>query len=525
MSSLLRRHAWRWSLAGAGLVVAALVMAMAAVVPFRSEIARQRIIGVLAARFDADVQLDEVRLRVLPRFRAEGHGLVIRYRGRRDVPPLIAVGRFSAESSAWQILHRHIARVAVDVLDIQVPADRNMTADARDKDRPAASAGPNPNLARTLIIDELVATNGTLVIFPADRNKTPRTWAIHPLRMTQVAVSGAIPFVATIQNAVPPGRIEASGTFGPWTSEDPGLTPLSGRFTFDHADLSVFKGVSGLLSARGTFGGSLGRIDIHGEADVPDFTLAVGGHSIPLHAIYRAVVDGTNGDTMLPEIKASFLRTTVLASGGVVGSRGIKGRTVTLDVTIDDGRIDDVMRLAVDTRQPPMVGLLAIRTRFLLPPGDRDVAEKLELNGRFSISNARFTDDEVQANINNLSQRGSGLVDAPSGVHVASRFEGSFKLANGQLAIPGLTFDVPGAAIRLSGNYGLLSQQIGFAGMAYTDATISQMTSGWKRLLLKPADLIFKKDGGGAAIPIKIGGSRASPTFGLDKSRVFKRSR
>jgi len=35
---------------------------------------------------------------------------------------------------------------------------------------------------------------------------------------------------------------------------------LKGAFTFARADLNVFKGIAGTLSARGTFGGSLERI-------------------------------------------------------------------------------------------------------------------------------------------------------------------------------------------------------------------------------------------------------------------------
>src|SRR6185295_1366625 len=106
-------------------------------------------------------------------------------------------------------------------------------------------------------------------------------------------------FDATLTNAVPPGEIVTKGNFGPWHRDDPGLTPVDGAFTFDRADLSVFKGIRGILSARGTFGGTLGRLDIHGETDTPEFTVTLSGHPIPLHANYHAIVDGTNGDTIL----------------------------------------------------------------------------------------------------------------------------------------------------------------------------------------------------------------------------------
>ena len=43
-------------------------------------------------------------------------------------------------------------------------------------------------------------------------------------------------------------------------------------------------------------------------------------------------------------------------------------------------------------------------------------------------------------------------------------------------------------------------------------------------MLLKVVDPLFKqKDGTGSAIPIKIGGTRSAPDFGLDVKRVFKK--
>ena len=55
----------------------------------------------------------------------------------------------------------------------------------------------------------------------------------------------------------------------------------------------------------------------------------------------------------------------------------------------------------------------------------------------------------------------------------------------------------------------------------YTDAKLSQMaTSRWKSWLLKPADPFFKKEGAGAAIPVKITGTKSEPKFGLDLHRA-----
>jgi len=63
-----------------------------------------------------------------------------------------------------------------------------------------------------------------------------------------------------------------------------------------------------------------------------------------------------------------------------------------------------------------------------------------------------------------------------------------------------------------------------FKGELLLDAKISETVTGMKSVLLKVIDPLFKqKDGTGSAIPIKIGGTRSAPAFGLDTRRVFKR--
>ncbi len=105
---------------------------------------------------------------------------------------------------------------------------------------------------------------------------------------------------------------------------------------------------------------------------------------------------------------------------------------------------------------------------------------------------------------------------------VASDFAGRFTLDHGTLTIPAVSFRVPGAAVRLHGTYGIENEAIAFTGTLYTDVKVSEMTSGWKAFLLKVLDPLFHREGGGAEIPIQVGGSRRDPSFGLDKSRVFK---
>ena len=74
----------------------------------------------------------------------------------------------------------------------------------------------------------------------------------------------------------------------------------------------------------------------------------------------------------------------------------MKGRRVNLDVKITDGRIQDVLRLAVKAKKPVMVGRIALQAKLLLPPGQAAVIDRLDLDGRFVLENAHFTDAGVQ---------------------------------------------------------------------------------------------------------------------------------
>ena len=61
-------------------------------------------------------------------------------------------------------------------------------------------------------------------------------------------------------------------------------------------------------------------------------------------------MDGTNGDTLLHPVTAHLLNTVIVAQGGVVRSPDKQGKEITLDVTVDKGRLEDLLRLAVKGR-------------------------------------------------------------------------------------------------------------------------------------------------------------------------------
>ena len=523
----------RWLIGSAiAAVVVILAISVVARIPFSSKVLAERVTETLADRLDADVELGSLTLHAFPTLHAVGTDLTIRHKGRTDVPPLITIKTFTMHASLMSAWRRHVPHVRLEGLEIQIPPDDDHDT---DEERPRSTSGTHFFKGPQVVVDQLVADDAKLVIIPRDRSRLHRTWVMHRLRVRNVSVDTAMPFESTLTNAVPPGEIQTEGTFGPWHRDDPGHTPIEGRFTFDRADLGVFKGISGTLASTGTYSGQLETIRATGETDVPNFKVDVGGHEVPLHASYDAVIDGTNGDTRLDRVDATFLNTSVRATGGVYDVEGVKGRDVKLAVVIDKGRLEDVMRLAVNTDTPPMTGGLRLETSFIIPAGEMNVVDKLRLAGRFSIDGGRFTNAGVQQKINEMSARASGKLAKvrasdkpaetkvqPGPASVVSDFKGQFELKDAVIRFPTLVFDIPGAAVRLTGSYPLRGETLAFTGNLYMDAKVSQTVTGWKSWLLKVADPLFRENGH-TVVPIKIGGTRSAPTFGIEVGRIFKK--
>src|SRR5579872_5835173 len=147
---------------------------------------------------------------------------------------------------------------------------------------------------------------------------------------------------------------------------------------------------------------------------------------------------------------------------------------------------------------------------------------KLKLNGTFEVANGRFNSASLQERLNTLSERAQGnprLANAEDADEVMSDLQGTFVLDNSVMTFSKLSFGIPGALIRLTGTYGLSDEAMDLHGDVRLQAKLSQMTTGFKSILLKAADPFFKKDGAGTVLPIKITGTREHPSFGLDFHR------
>jgi hypothetical protein len=277
----------------------------------------------------------------------------------------------------------------------------------------------------------------------------------------------------------------------------------------------VFHGISGTLSSEGKYSGVLERLEASGLADIPDFAVKIAGNKLPLAADFHALVDGTNGTTRLNQVVARFGKTTLTASGIVDTTPGQPGQTISLDARIANGRLQDVLRLAVKG-QPPMTGAVSFHSKIFLPLGNQDVSQALALDGSFDADAARFSKPDEQQKVDKLSNRGRGQTNDAADDSVASNFSGSFRLRNGVMHFTNLAFVVPGVAVALDGDYGMEDGKLNLRGTARLQAKLSQTTTGVKSFFLRAVNPFFEKKGAGAVLPIKITGTQDSPSFGLN---------
>lgn len=514
---------------------------------------KAKVVETLSTRFDSRVELDQFHAAFLRGFQVSGSGLKLFPNHLEIDGPMIAVDHFSFRVLDWrQLLHTPLVvdRVQVSGLSIHLPP-KNQRANMPHLDQhPDNDTGHTGKIQ--ILVNEIDVDRADLVIENGKPGKVPLDFLISHLQLRSVAAGQPMRFHAILVNPKPVGDIDSTGDFGPFDTQSPGDTPVSGRYTFRNADLSTIKGIGGMLASDGTYKGQLNRIEVDGTTTTPDFRLDIARHPVPLNTTFHAIVDGTNGDTYLQPVDAWLLHTHILAQGQVVHVAGVQGRDIRLNVTVDPGRIQDMLQLSVKSSQPLMTGEIRMHTKFDLPPGPASVTDKLRLDGSFDLSDTHFTSDTIQSKVDELSLRGQGKAgqanhegnamknrkqdkgqapatdaaqngnadssqeQAPITADIASEMRGNFTFGSSRVGISALNFLVPGAAINLQGVYALDGQTLDFNGTARLDAHVSQMVTGWKSLLLKPVDPFFAKDGAGTLVPIKVGGTTSHPDIGLD---------
>jgi hypothetical protein len=481
---------------------------------------RKKVVETLAAKFNSPVELDRLQLSMTKDIIVSGGGLRILYLAgptkpdaRPNAPPMLVVDNFEFRTG-WRELLKPTTRlvtVKVNGLRVDIPP-KGQRGDQDDPKRKGQSA-------LGIVVDRIECTDAKVVLETNKPGKMPLEFAISSLVLTDVGAKKPLNYAAVLVNPKPVGDVRSTGHFGPWQDDNPRDTPLDGDYEFTHADLSSIHGIEGVLASTGKFSGTLGGIAVEGVADVPAFRLDVSEHALPLHTEFQATVDGLSGDTKLDSVRARVGRSELTATGSVTRSAGVQGHTTDLRVVMERGRIEDMLTLSLKGNPTLMRGSLATKTHIQIPPGPVSVSRKMRLDGTFAIHDALLNNEKMQQQLNAMSERAQGnpkLANAQDAAVATSSMSGTFSQADAVMTIPEAIYQMPGATVSMNGKIELIGSTFEFHGKVRTEATASQMTTGWKSLLLVPFDKLLKKNGAGVELPIKVSGKGSTYDLRLD---------
>ena len=367
-------------------------------------------------------------------------------------------------------------------------------------------------------IDEIQANGVVLEFMSSQRGKEPFKLEVQRLTLDHVGEGGSISFHAALPSTEPPGEIRSSGQFGPWNSEDPGCTQVSGSYDFDQGNLSVFGGVAGTFSSRGKFSGTLANIKAEGAVDIPNFGVSSGAHAVHLVTEFHAAVDAENGDTEITSVQSHFERTSISSKGTVIGHPGQHGKTAALAMTVKNGRIEDLLGLFAEGKRPSMTGSVSLTARVEVPPGQPGFLRKLRLEGDFGVGGGSFANALVQMPINRLSEsaRGENKKQEESDPEtVVSNLKGHISVKDGIAELSSVSFSTPGTLAEMRGTYNLLNKSINLLGVLHTNGKLADTTSGFKSVVLKAIGP-FLKTKSVTIVPFTITGTSTKPAFALD---------
>jgi hypothetical protein len=489
-------------------------------------IVRARIIQTLEQRLHANVQLDNVHVTVTAgNVQVGGAGLrIVSAAGH----PLLAAKAFEFSTGLRELFSQHSAFVKVRVqgLDIHIPAG---------PEREAATAplrsslhSPTPGIFSVV---EVIATDSSLSIDRLDPTKDPLVFQIQKVRFTQSMPGQPFVYDAALINPKPVGLIHSTGRFGPWNASVPRNTPIAGSFTFTDADLDPITGIHGHLQGQGSITGTVGEIVTDGTTHVPDFGIDPGTAAAPLDCNFHAIVDGTTGDVHLQPVRGRLLHTDIFATGSIVkvpdhNDGKPHGHDISLQTDIH-GRVEDIFALLGKQGKPSLLrAALTERGKLHIPPGKQRVIVKIDIAGHATLSGITWSDPETQQKVDSLSMRAQGEADELAALHkqdpqhrapvVTSTIETQFHLDRGALALSGVDYTMPGATVTMDGTFNIPADSLDFHGHVRTQAAPSQMITGWKSLLLKPFDPLFRRNGAGLQLPISLTGPATKPHIGLD---------
>ena len=505
------RHSGGWTPKRAALAFGAVCVAVVAVsgalLAAKWPFSRAAVIARISRDTGADVAIDRLRTTYFPPgFDAEN----IRLNQRGTGVAILSIRRVRIRATYTGIIRKKVSEI--DVEGFQLAAGQGHSFGSR------SSSGSSFNVAK------LVAEDGSLEIFSSDGGHQPFHVSIRSLVLTGIG-SSQLTFRVAARSARPPADFQADGRLGQFRSNTVKSTPISGRYTVSNADLSVFGGVSGLLSSSGKIGGTLARIEWEGTALVPNFEVAGTGHKGPLQSDYTIFVDTNDAKTELQKIRASFRRSTVLAHGQVSQAASAHGKTLGLALRMEQGRVDDLLWLVSGQPRPGMTGDIRFDASVELPPAPPEFLRRLILRGNVEITRALFTNPKMQLPLNYLSESANGMNKREQRAdtqEIPGVIRGAVNDSHAIARLTNVHYSAPGVNASLDGEFNLVDKGINFKGVLATEGKLGDGTTGLKSLLLKIARpfLAIHRQGKITTVLFTIRGSSQHPVLAVSGSNA-----
>ena len=429
-------------------------------------------------------------------------GLTLRRNTAPDLPPVGSVERVRVEGS-WLdllLLRRRIVAVYADGLHVVIPP---VGSRANEEDFPAGSSndfeGPDTAVERFVMRDaelDILRTDGGRYSFP-----------IRQLVITNLQKNAQVGYNVEMATPQAVGRLVASGNFGPLVGGKLDQTPVSGKFSYEDVKLEGISNLHGVLTAKGSFKGSLGGIEGRTDGSVTNFSVG-DGRGTALSGSATGAVNALNGDVAMHGVDVRVGRTVVHAVGQMVGAP----KVTDVEVSVETGRVEDLLRPFVQA-QSPVVGPVRMHGRAHLAAAEHaeSFLGRFTMKGTFEIPKERLTDAPTEKSLTAFSERAQGVSDGKAAAvadeqDALSSLVGDVAITKGVVHASRLVFTVPGASIEGSGTFDLGSEKVDMTGDLRMQAELPHATTGFKSFLLKPLAPFFRKKHAGAVVPVRVTG-------------------
>ena len=248
LSTKTGKRATRWIGAVLAVLMALLIAAGVWLHHWIEGEARQKLLQKWSFEYQSDVFVGRLSISVFPAVRMVGHDLVFRLHDDPKYPPLVHASRVIVTSGIVALFKSPHRFRHIQVFDAEANIPSHWPGPKSDgkpePDRPKVEAG------------QIEITNSVVRLLGED----PLVFPIRSIRFHGPGLGDHMDFKVDMDNAKPPGRIEAEGRFGPWNPSRSAELPLSGRYRLTNADPGAFGGIGGKLDSEGEFKGVLRRL-------------------------------------------------------------------------------------------------------------------------------------------------------------------------------------------------------------------------------------------------------------------------